>query len=155
MNAVASCGLQLYRFGETVSIPYWLDDWRPDSWYDSWPDLKPPAVCAVLLGDERVGDLLGPRTKSWRTRKQAFIHCACLTSKSRSRQFLGGSDRQCWKVLQRCCKNCSIWTQSLLYSPSAKCMYILYIIYIYIFFEWANLIQDFRRIHRVTFSPSL
>ena len=35
MNAVASCGLQLYRFGETVSIPYWLDDWRPDSWYDS------------------------------------------------------------------------------------------------------------------------
>lgn len=61
---MASCGLQLYRFGETVSIPYWLDDWRPDSWYDSWPDLKPPAVCAVLLGDERVGDLLGPRTKS-------------------------------------------------------------------------------------------
>lgn len=37
MNAVASCGLQLYRFGETVSIPYWLDDWRPDSWYDSGP----------------------------------------------------------------------------------------------------------------------
>lgn len=39
MNAVASCGLQLYRFGETVSIPYWLDDWRPDSWYDSGPGL--------------------------------------------------------------------------------------------------------------------
>merc|ERR1711862_841520 len=24
----------LYRFGETVSIPYWTDEWRPSSWYD-------------------------------------------------------------------------------------------------------------------------
>lgn len=34
MNAIASCGLQLYRFGETVSIPFWSEDWRPDSFYD-------------------------------------------------------------------------------------------------------------------------
>lgn len=33
MNAVASCGLQLYRFGETVSIPFWTDTWKPDSFY--------------------------------------------------------------------------------------------------------------------------
>merc|ERR1711988_1409173 len=34
MNAIAACGLQLYRFGETVSIPFWTDGWRPDSFYD-------------------------------------------------------------------------------------------------------------------------
>merc|ERR1712061_217543 len=34
MNAIAACGLQLYRFGETVSVPFWTDDWRPDSFYD-------------------------------------------------------------------------------------------------------------------------
>ena len=34
MNAVSSCGLQLYRFGKTVSIPYWTDDWRPESFID-------------------------------------------------------------------------------------------------------------------------
>lgn len=34
MNAIAACGLQLYRFGETISIPYWTDDWRPASFYD-------------------------------------------------------------------------------------------------------------------------
>eukprot|EP00448_Togula_jolla_P001241 CAMPEP_0170614172 /NCGR_PEP_ID=MMETSP0224-20130122/24656_1 /TAXON_ID=285029 /ORGANISM="Togula jolla, Strain CCCM 725" /LENGTH=272 /DNA_ID=CAMNT_0010939807 /DNA_START=1 /DNA_END=819 /DNA_ORIENTATION=+ len=34
VNAVAVCGLQLYRFGETVSVPYWTDDWRPASFYD-------------------------------------------------------------------------------------------------------------------------
>lgn len=34
MNAIAACGLQLYRFGETVSIPYWTEGWKPDSFYD-------------------------------------------------------------------------------------------------------------------------
>jgi len=34
MNAIAACGLQLYRFGETVSIPFWVDDWRPESFYE-------------------------------------------------------------------------------------------------------------------------
>ncbi|KAK9220414.1 hypothetical protein WN943_009065 [Citrus x changshan-huyou] len=30
MNAVGICGLQLYRFGETVSIPFFTETWRPD-----------------------------------------------------------------------------------------------------------------------------
>jgi len=34
MNAIASCGLQLYRFGETISIAWWIDDWKPASFYD-------------------------------------------------------------------------------------------------------------------------
>mmetsp|Transcript_54312 Transcript_54312/g.99837 ORF Transcript_54312/g.99837 Transcript_54312/m.99837 type:complete len:288 (+) Transcript_54312:119-982(+) len=34
MNAIAACGLQLYRFGETVSIPFWADGWKPASFYD-------------------------------------------------------------------------------------------------------------------------
>ena len=28
------CGLQLYCFGETVSIPFWTDTWTPSSFYD-------------------------------------------------------------------------------------------------------------------------
>jgi len=36
MNAIGCCGLQLYNFGETVSIPFWSDDpaWKPESFYD-------------------------------------------------------------------------------------------------------------------------
>uniref|UniRef100_A0A671NTI6 diphthine methyl ester synthase n=1 Tax=Sinocyclocheilus anshuiensis TaxID=1608454 RepID=A0A671NTI6_9TELE len=34
MNAVGCCGLQLYNFGETVSIVFWMDTWRPESFYD-------------------------------------------------------------------------------------------------------------------------
>jgi len=34
INAVGCCGLQLYKFGETVSVPFWTDGWRPESFYD-------------------------------------------------------------------------------------------------------------------------
>mmetsp|Transcript_18486 Transcript_18486/g.27926 ORF Transcript_18486/g.27926 Transcript_18486/m.27926 type:complete len:287 (+) Transcript_18486:174-1034(+) len=33
MGAVGSCGLQLYNFGQTVSIPFFDDKWRPTSFY--------------------------------------------------------------------------------------------------------------------------
>ena len=34
MNAIACTGLQLYTFGETVSIPFWEETWKPDSFLD-------------------------------------------------------------------------------------------------------------------------
>lgn len=34
MNACASSGLQLYNFGQTISIPFFDGNWRPDSFYD-------------------------------------------------------------------------------------------------------------------------
>lgn len=34
MNAIGACGLQLYNFGQTVSIPFFTDKWKPDSFYD-------------------------------------------------------------------------------------------------------------------------
>jgi diphthine methyl ester synthase len=33
MGAVGACGLQLYRFGQTVSIPLFEENWRPLSFY--------------------------------------------------------------------------------------------------------------------------
>lgn len=34
MNAIGACGLQLYSFGATVSIPFFRDAWEPESFYD-------------------------------------------------------------------------------------------------------------------------
>lgn len=34
MNAIGKCGLQLYKFGETVSLVFFTDTWQPDSFYD-------------------------------------------------------------------------------------------------------------------------
>ena len=33
VSAVGCCGLQVYRFGEVVSVPLWNEKWKPDSWY--------------------------------------------------------------------------------------------------------------------------
>ena len=34
MNAIGCCGLQLYRFGQTVSMVFFTDDWKPESFYE-------------------------------------------------------------------------------------------------------------------------
>jgi len=34
LNAVGCCGLQLYNFGETVSVVFWTDSWKPESFFD-------------------------------------------------------------------------------------------------------------------------
>ncbi|KAK4705741.1 hypothetical protein P7C70_g443, partial [Phenoliferia sp. Uapishka_3] len=34
MNAVGAVGLALYNFGQTVSIPFFTDSWKPDSWLE-------------------------------------------------------------------------------------------------------------------------
>ncbi|KWU46743.1 Diphthine synthase isoform b [Rhodotorula sp. JG-1b] len=34
MNAVGALGLALYNYGQTVSIPFFTDSWRPDSWLE-------------------------------------------------------------------------------------------------------------------------
>ena len=34
MGAVASCGLPLYQYGYTVSIPLFEDSWKPSSFYE-------------------------------------------------------------------------------------------------------------------------
>lgn len=50
MNAVGSCGLQLYNFGQTVSMVFFTDSWRPDSWYDKiWENRKIGLHTLVLL----------------------------------------------------------------------------------------------------------
>lgn len=34
MNAIGVTGMQVYRFGETVSIPFFTENWKPYSFYD-------------------------------------------------------------------------------------------------------------------------
>lgn len=34
MIAIGSCGLQLYKFGPSISIPFFNDNWKPISFYD-------------------------------------------------------------------------------------------------------------------------
>lgn len=60
MNAAACCGLQLYSFGETVSIPFWDGDWKPSSFVDKIISNKSRGLHTLcLLGTSRYKYLLG------------------------------------------------------------------------------------------------
>lgn len=54
MNAVGVCGLQLYRYGETVSIPFFTETWRPDSFYEKIQRNRTLGLHTLCLLDIRV-----------------------------------------------------------------------------------------------------
>mmetsp|Transcript_29788 Transcript_29788/g.41141 ORF Transcript_29788/g.41141 Transcript_29788/m.41141 type:complete len:285 (+) Transcript_29788:121-975(+) len=54
MNAIGACGLQLYRFGQTVSICFFTDTWRPDSFYDRVKENRALGLHTLCLLDIRV-----------------------------------------------------------------------------------------------------
>jgi diphthine synthase len=54
MNAVGACGLQLYNFGRTVSICFFTETWRPDSFYDMVRRNKAAGLHTLCLLDIKV-----------------------------------------------------------------------------------------------------
>jgi len=54
LNAVGACGLQLYSFGETVSIPFWTDTWKPDSFFEKICENKKRGLHTLCLLDIKV-----------------------------------------------------------------------------------------------------
>ncbi|XP_059611538.1 diphthine methyl ester synthase [Phlebotomus argentipes] len=69
MNAVACCGLQLYSFGETVSIPYWTDSWRPDSFFEKILKNRRMELHTLCLLDIRVHE---PTVESLTKKKREY-----------------------------------------------------------------------------------
>lgn len=49
ITAAGCCGLQLYDFGATVSIPFWTDTWKPDSFLDKIIENKKRGLHTLCL----------------------------------------------------------------------------------------------------------
>jgi len=54
MNAVGACGLQLYNFGQTVSLVFFTDTWQPDSFYDRVRENADLGMHTLILLDIKV-----------------------------------------------------------------------------------------------------
>ncbi|XP_078500730.1 diphthine methyl ester synthase [Lissotriton helveticus] len=54
LNAVGCCGLQLYSFGETISIVFWTDTWKPESFYDKIKKNRQNGMHTLCLLDIKV-----------------------------------------------------------------------------------------------------
>lgn len=57
INAVGCCGLQLYRFGQVLSLCFWTDTWRPDSWYERLLSNRRAGIHTLLLLDIKVKEV--------------------------------------------------------------------------------------------------
>jgi len=54
LNAAGCSGLQLYNFGETVSIVMWRDNWEPESFYDKIISNRKSGLHTLCLLDIKV-----------------------------------------------------------------------------------------------------
>lgn len=69
LNAVGCCGLQLYSYGEIISIPYWSDSWQPDSFYDKIKINRDHNLHTLCLLDIRVKE---PTLESLMKKKKEY-----------------------------------------------------------------------------------
>ncbi|KAL7409346.1 Diphthine synthase [Mrakia frigida] len=54
MNAMGACGLQLYNFGQTVSLVFFTDTWKPSSFYDRVKENWERGMHTLILLDIKV-----------------------------------------------------------------------------------------------------
>ncbi|KAH6910264.1 diphthine synthase isoform b [Coprinopsis sp. MPI-PUGE-AT-0042] len=54
MNAIGACGLQLYNFGQTVSLVFFTENWKPDSYYDRVKENAQLGMHTLVLLDIKV-----------------------------------------------------------------------------------------------------
>ncbi|KAF6200430.1 hypothetical protein GE061_006733 [Apolygus lucorum] len=85
MNAIGCCGLQLYRFGETVSIPFWVDGWKPDSFYDKIVNNKIRGLHTLCLLDIKVKE---PTLESMTKKKKEYMPPTFMTVAQAADQLL-------------------------------------------------------------------
>lgn len=54
MTALGSTGLQLYNFGQTLSLVFYTDMWKPGSWYDRLEENLKLGMHTCMLLDIKV-----------------------------------------------------------------------------------------------------
>ncbi len=54
LSAVGACGMQVYRFGEAVSVPFFTPKWRPYSFYDKIKSNRKSGLHTLVLLDIKV-----------------------------------------------------------------------------------------------------
>jgi len=54
MNAIGACGLALYNYGQAISIVFFTDTWKPDSFYDKIKQNQSLGLHSLLLLDIKV-----------------------------------------------------------------------------------------------------
>ncbi|KAL3285734.1 hypothetical protein HHI36_000261 [Cryptolaemus montrouzieri] len=91
MNAVGCCGLQLYTFGETVSIPYWTESWKPDSFFEKLAINFKNNLHTLCLLDIKVKE---PTLESLTKKKKEYMPPLFMSVREAAKQLLEILDKK-------------------------------------------------------------
>ncbi|KAJ8924061.1 hypothetical protein NQ315_006838 [Exocentrus adspersus] len=85
LNAVGCCGLQLYSFGETISIPYWTETWQPDSFFPKIINNYRNNLHTLCLLDIKVKE---PTLESLTKKKKEYMPPKFMSVRESSQQLI-------------------------------------------------------------------
>lgn len=85
LTAIGCSGLQLYSFGETVSIPFWTDSWKPDSFYSKIVENKCRGLHTLCLLDIKVKE---PTLESLTKKKKEYMPPMFMSVAQAAKQLL-------------------------------------------------------------------
>lgn len=85
MNAVGVCGLQLYRFGEAISLVFFTETWKPDSFYSRIAHNRRNGLHTLVLLDIKVKE---PSEESLARGKPVYLPPRFMTISTAIQQLL-------------------------------------------------------------------
>lgn len=91
MTAVGCCGLQLYSYGETISIPYWTDTWQPDSFYEKIASNRQRGLHTLCLLDIKIKE---PTLESILKKKKEYMPSRFMSVNEAANQLIAILDNK-------------------------------------------------------------
>ncbi|KAL3994028.1 diphthine synthase [Acanthocheilonema viteae] len=107
INAVGCCGLQLYRFGEMISIVFWEENWHPDSYYFKIAENRKRGLHTLCLLDIKVKE---QTVKDMMRGRKEFLPPKYMSCSEAAKQLLEIADRMMKENVEPA------------YTPSTKCV---------------------------------
>lgn len=123
VSAMGCCGLQVYRFGEIVSVPFFTDNWRPYSFYDKIKGNATRGLHTLALLDIKVKE---PTLESLARGKPVYMPPRYMSTKVAAEQLIEAAEKQdgeqsCYNGETKCFGLARIATQTqLVISGSLK-----------------------------------
>lgn len=114
MNAAGACGLQLYSFGYTISIPFFTPKYKPDSFYDRIVNNRKHGMHTLCLLDIKVREPDYDRLV--KTGRTVYLPPRFMTVKQAVQQLLEVEDKK-----KAGGENAWAWEEGLCYCLCIAC----------------------------------
>jgi len=94
INAIGCTGLQLYRFGSTITLCLWTESWKPESWYSALEGNLSRGLHTLVLLDIKIREQTEDSLARGSLSQRQYLSPRFMTSREGADQLLEVSQRQ-------------------------------------------------------------